>query len=589
LKLFRFVCVATTALFLLACSSKSLGDPCSVGGDCPKGLFCCSSVCVDPKADEANCGSCGNVCGTAHAGPHCDMGVCKLTCASGYGDCDGVATNGCEVELDSNAAHCGECGTTCAAANTMGACIHGGCASGVCGTGFGDCDHTPVNGCETDLRSSVDHCGKCSTPCNFANGAGVCVASKCQVTGCDAGFANCDSVAANGCEVDTIHDDLNCGGCGQACPTGHCVRGGCRSPDLILFGGQQQLYTQTATNLVTRYTLDSHQYYAMPTLGTSPPARYGHAAAYDSAADRMIIWGGVEADSTGVQDAPPDLYALDFSTETPTWRKLATNLDGGESDGGVDGGPVIGVPVARDSMAYAWDDANRTLWIFGGMDQYSYNTYADLWSLDVSTMTWTQQWAGDAGGGPLSRTDAVMFLAPELGGIVIGRGESNFGQAYSDYHLWSDGGWTTLSASGTIPSQRTFPAVLGTQKPALFYGGVSYSTGVPLSDLYQVDFDDAGFEFTPLTSTGALPRARYYPAGCSSLGLRYMLLGSVESSFNYYNVSDVWSYDADAGWFMQNDGDGGSYFADDAGIDDDAGTVLQGPPGVLRVTCVARQ
>jgi len=206
----------------------------------------------------------------------------------------------------------------------------------------------------------------------------------------------------------------------------------------------------------------------------------------------------------------------------------------------------------------------------------------------VPNQRWTLQSPADAGG-PQSRTDAVMFLAPELGGVVVGRGESNYGQAYADYHLWSDGGWSTLLPSGTNPSQRTYPVVLGTALPALFYGGVSYSTGVPLSDLYQVDFADAGFEFSPLSPGGTVPPGRYYPTGCSSLGLRFMLLGSVERSYNYVNVSDVWSYDVDAGWFMQNDGDGGSYFIDDAGIDDDAGTVLQGPPGVLHVSCVARQ
>ncbi|MFO0651778.1 MAG: hypothetical protein U0326_36490 [Polyangiales bacterium] len=46
---------------------------------------------------------------------------------------------------------------------------------------------------------------------------GACAASACQVATCDAGFADCDMSAANGCEVDTRVSAAHCGRCNNAC------------------------------------------------------------------------------------------------------------------------------------------------------------------------------------------------------------------------------------------------------------------------------------------------------------------------------------------------------------------------------------
>jgi hypothetical protein len=56
----------------------------------------------------------------------------------------------------------------------------GGAGSGAsdapdaCGRRFRNCDQTPLNGCETDTLSDVQHCGRCGNPC-----AGVCSNSRC--------------------------------------------------------------------------------------------------------------------------------------------------------------------------------------------------------------------------------------------------------------------------------------------------------------------------------------------------------------------------------------------------------------------------
>jgi hypothetical protein len=61
-----------------------------------------------------------------------------------------------------------------------------------------------------------------------ANGTGTCKGGKVVVEKCDKWFADCDNKPANGCETDIKHDDLNCGGCGNACTPGEvCAMGFC--------------------------------------------------------------------------------------------------------------------------------------------------------------------------------------------------------------------------------------------------------------------------------------------------------------------------------------------------------------------------
>ncbi|MBI5515446.1 MAG: hypothetical protein HY909_16825 [Deltaproteobacteria bacterium] len=194
---------------------------CSLGA-CSAGFQNCNASAVDgcevnTLADANNCGGCGTRCSFPNAAARCDAGTCRLgTCNAGFADCDGVAANGCEVNLGTDASNCGTCRNVCVVANGTAACAAGACAVGACNTGFGDCDTNPANGCETDTRSTVTHCGRCGNGCSFANASASCAASACVLGACNANFANCDSMAGNGCETD-LRTTSNCGRCGMAC------------------------------------------------------------------------------------------------------------------------------------------------------------------------------------------------------------------------------------------------------------------------------------------------------------------------------------------------------------------------------------
>jgi hypothetical protein len=199
---------------------------------CPSGYADCDANSTDGcevnvATDPSNCGACGNVCG---AGLVCAAGSCvsaSIVCPSGYADCDRALANGCEINLNTDTANCGECGRAC---NPGGTCSQGACSPQAypCTAGFGECDGNVANGCETNLSSSINDCGACGKICSFTNAVPTCSSSVCAIASCDAGFADCDTISSNGCETDVATSKSNCGSCANVCPTGkQCTAGKC--------------------------------------------------------------------------------------------------------------------------------------------------------------------------------------------------------------------------------------------------------------------------------------------------------------------------------------------------------------------------
>ena len=217
----------------VSCATGSCSPTaCNPGyGDCDGNA---ANGCETPLNTNQNCGGCGFPCNLGNATSSCASGSCMLvSCNPGFGDCDGNSNNGCETPLGTTA-NCGGCGVICDLANASESCPGGQCTLGACNAGFGNCDNNPDNGCETSL-STVANCGSCGVQCNLANATSTCPGGQCTLGACNAGFGNCDSNGANGCET-PLNTNSNCGGCGftcqlpnasASCATGTCTLTGC--------------------------------------------------------------------------------------------------------------------------------------------------------------------------------------------------------------------------------------------------------------------------------------------------------------------------------------------------------------------------
>lgn len=226
--------------------ASCVGDESCIDGICvcPEGSVDCDGICVLLETDLDNCGACGNACPVPpNATATCADSTCGFVCIPGFADCDLDPANGCEVDLGSDIANCGACGNLCADVPNGSAACSAGLCEFACVPDFGDCDLDTSNGCETDLTSTLEHCGMCGMLCPTPpNATPSCSMSVCDFT-CLPGFADCDLDPANGCEVDLNTSDMHCGMCGNMCTapsmcTGGVCGGICRSapPRILIYG-----------------------------------------------------------------------------------------------------------------------------------------------------------------------------------------------------------------------------------------------------------------------------------------------------------------------------------------------------------------
>ncbi|MDI1452197.1 hypothetical protein QHF85_49610, partial [Polyangium sp. 6x1] len=204
---------------------------------CPQGKAVCdadpTNGCdTDTMTNPSHCGGCDSACSLPNTTAVCVAGSCEPgSCDTGFGDCNGLPGDGCETDVTSSVLHCGACNAACDLPNATEACMGGACVPAACTAPFGNCDQIPGNGCETDLQTTLAHCGACNAACDLANAAESCVSGACTLGACNSGFGNCDGVASTGCETNVQTSLAHCGGCNAACDLANaaesCVSGTC--------------------------------------------------------------------------------------------------------------------------------------------------------------------------------------------------------------------------------------------------------------------------------------------------------------------------------------------------------------------------
>lgn len=191
--------------------------PVDTGPSCAMGETVCQGQCVNLASSLGNCGACGRACA---AGQLCSAGNCQTSCPSPNQLCNGAC-----VATVRDPAHCGACGNVCRVSNGTAACVNSACTVASCATGFGDCDMSASNGCETNLSSTPTSCGACGRTCTAPGGGSVtCVNGAC-VGACPNSGAVCNGVCVT-LDANVEH----CGACNNRCPSGQsCIGGACRA------------------------------------------------------------------------------------------------------------------------------------------------------------------------------------------------------------------------------------------------------------------------------------------------------------------------------------------------------------------------
>jgi hypothetical protein len=151
-------------------------------------VVCAGAGCVDPRMDRAHCGACGRRCADApHATGVCLGGACQVECERGWGNCDDSPLNGCEADLRTDDANCGACRSVCMYTPSSFRCVEGACTLG-CPSGLLDCDSDRF--CETTLANDHFNCGRCGVVCGPSTlcRSGGCVPGTLSVNqSCDPG------------------------------------------------------------------------------------------------------------------------------------------------------------------------------------------------------------------------------------------------------------------------------------------------------------------------------------------------------------------------------------------------------------------
>jgi hypothetical protein len=198
-------------------ASGCAGGMCEIA-ECEPNFADCNRTAADgcevSTTGSTDCGMCGTPCVIPNGTPDCSGGACRVgTCDVGFGDCNGMAADGCEEPLNSTT-HCGACGNGCDLPRASESCVTGTCEVTTCDSGYGNCDATHPNGCETSTRTNAD-CGSCDVPCDPTNATGDCSTGVCQIFACDPGYGDCDFNRLS-CES-RLNTNTNCGGCGSSC------------------------------------------------------------------------------------------------------------------------------------------------------------------------------------------------------------------------------------------------------------------------------------------------------------------------------------------------------------------------------------
>jgi len=292
----------------------------------------------------------------------------------------------------------------------------------------------------------------------------------------------------------------------------------------ILFGGNVEGYVVNDT-WIYNYNDNTWNNASPSIIGGTLYGRDGHAMVYDSSADRTILFSG---DIVGWVSYS-DTWAYNYNNNT--WYNMTPTIIGGTLHG-------------RIFHAMAYDAAADRTILFGGVTESGYQLN-DTWVYDYNNNTWYNMTPTIVGGTLYRRVaHAMTYDAAADRTILFGGNSPGPGDCLSDTWIYNynDNTWYNTNSSyvgGTLPARMWHTLAYDSDADGTILFGGRDNDGWPLSDTWTYNYNDNTWYNDNPTVVGGTLIGRYAHAiTYDSSAHRTILFGGSDG----WPLSDTWTY-----------------------------------------------
>ncbi len=217
----------------------------------------------------------------------------------------------------------------------------------------------------------------------------------------------------------------------------------------VMFGGRTGEEANTATNAISSIHIGTDEW-SSASLPGSPTARFAHSAVYDTAGQRMIVFGGTRNWNNGLNDT----WALDLSDGLAgaTWVELD---------------PIGSPPGVRYDHAAVYVPDLNWMVVFGGTRNGT-GRLDDVFALDLNTEFTTWQELDPSGSRSPAGVTMVTGAWSDAAGMAIFYGGDSAGSSKREaWGLRCSSPATPTSEFTDTPAPSDTPAPTGTLEPTI--------------------------------------------------------------------------------------------------------------------------
>lgn len=288
---------------------------------------------------------------------------------------------------------------------------------------------------------------------------------------------------------------------------------------VTLFGGSDQGSVRGDT-----WGWDGHRWRVLATSG--PPPRTFPVMAYDTAAERVLLFGGNRV-LFGTDRAAATLLRDLWAWDGQRWTKLSDGANG---------------PSARSEACGAYDEDRHRFVVFGGYEKTgpTIRRLGDTWEWDGTS------WVRVAETGPSARSGVAMTYMPARSGlpagVVLFGGATGTPPPESDTWHWDGRAWRKLPATAEGGRFNTVMAYDAARETLVRFGGWTGQTRV--DDLWQLRGDSW------VRNDARGPSGRNHSAWAYDRERRALVLHGGHDGDRVF--ADTWTWDG-AAWDLRID------------------------------------